>query len=83
MTKIGLHHFENNPRFISKVDALVTTHTTGSPLVDAPKHTVSIALTPSAAADLLRNLDGATLPVSLTQLVRGLQGAAIHALRNS
>ena len=83
MTKTGLHHFDNNPRFISKVDALVTTHTAGSPLVDAPKHTVSIALTPSAAADLLRSLDGATQPVSLAHLVQGLQGAAIHALRNS
>ena len=83
MTKIGLHHFDNNPRFISKVAALVTTHTTGSPLVDAPKHTVSISLTPSAAADLLRSLDGATQPVSLAHLVRGLQDAAIYALRNS
>ena len=74
------HHFPNTPRHVAQVGALVTTRPEGSPLTDAPRHTIVAALTPPAAAALLRTLDGQTLPAEVADLVAGLRGAAVHAL---
>ena len=74
------HHFPNTPRHVAQVAALVTTRREGSPLVDAPRHTVQAALTPAAAAALLRTLEGQALPAEVADLVEGLRGAALHAL---
>ena len=74
------HPFPNTPRAISQLAALVTTRREGSPLVDAPRHAVQVALTPAAAAALLRTLDGATLPEEVARVATGLRDAAVHAL---
>ena len=74
------HHYPNTPRHISQVAALVTTRPEGSPLTEAPRHTIVAALTPAAAAALLRTLDGQALPAEVADLVVGLRGAALHAL---
>lgn len=73
-------HYPNTPRHIAQVAALVTTRPEGSPLTEAPRHTIVAALTPAAAAALLRTLDGQALPAEVADLVVGLRGAAIHAL---
>lgn len=78
MTITNHHHFAQSDR--DRLGALVTTRTEGSPLVDAPRHTIVAALTPAAAAALLRKLDGQPLPAEVADLVAGLRGAAVHAL---
>lgn len=75
-----MHHFPNAPRHVAQVAALVTTRREGSPLVDTTRHTVQAALTPAAAAALLRTLEGQALPAEVADLVAGLRGAAVHAL---
>ena len=77
---INHHHFATNGERIAQLGALVTTRTEGSPLVDATRHTIVVALTPAAAAALLRTLDGLPLPAEVADLVVGLRGAAVHAL---
>ena len=77
---INHHHFATNGEQIAQLDALVTTRREGSPLVDATRHTIVAALTPAAAAALLRALDGQPLPAPVADLVVGLRGAAVHAL---
>ena len=77
---INHHHFATSGEQIAQLGALVTTRTEGSPLVDATRHTIVAALTPAAAAALLRTLDGRTLPADVADLVVGLRGAAVHAL---
>ena len=74
------HHYPNSPRHIAQAAALVTTRREGSPLTDAPRHTIVAALTPAAAAALLRTLEGHTLPAEVAELLLGLRGAALHAL---
>ena len=74
------HHYATTGEQIAQLGALVTTRREGSPLVDATRHTIIAALTPAAAAALLRTLDGQTLPVEVAHLVAGLRGAAVHAL---
>ena len=80
MPVINFHHFATTGADIAQKAALVTTRTEGSPLVDAPRHTIVAALTPAAAAALLRTLEGQPLPAEVADLVVGLRGAAIHAL---
>ena len=80
MPVINHHHFTTNGEEIAQLGALVTTRTEGSPLVDATRHTIVAALTPAAAAALLRTLDGQALPLEAAHLVAGLRGAAVHAL---
>ena len=80
MPVINHHHFTTNSEEIAQLGALVTTRTEGSPLVDATRHTIVAALTPAAAAALLRTLDGQALPLEVAHLVAGLRGAAVHAL---
>ena len=78
------HHFNNhNPRTPSRVAALVTTRAEGSPLVAAPAHTIQVALTPLAAAALLRTLGGDGLPPEVVHLVAGLRGAALDSLERA
>ena len=77
------HHFPNTPRHVAQAAALVTTRREGSPLTDALRHTVQVALTPAAAAALLSTLEGQTLPAEVADLVTGLRGAALHALRQA
>ena len=77
---INHHHFATNGEQIAQLGALVTTRREGSPLVDATRHTIVAALTPAAAAALLRALDGQPLPAPVADLVVGLRGAAVHAL---
>ena len=74
------HHFATNGEQIAQLGALVTTRREGSPLVDATRHTIVAALTPAAAAALLRTLDGATVPEEVARVVTGLRDAAVHAL---
>ena len=74
------HHFPNTPRHVAQAAALVTTRREGSPLTDALRHTVQVALTPAAAAALLRTLEGQALPAEVADLVVGLRGAALSAL---
>lgn len=74
------HHFPNTPRHVAQAAALVTTRPEGSPLTDAPRQTIVAALTPAAAAALLRTLEGHALPAEVADLVVGLRGAALHAL---
>ena len=80
MPVINHHHFTTNGEQIAQLGALVTTRAEGSPLVDATRHTIVAALTPAAAAALLRTLDGQPLPADVADLVVGLRGAAVHAL---
>ena len=80
MPVINHHHFPATGADIAQRGALVTTRTEGSPLVDATRHTIIAALTPAAAAALLRKLDGQPLPAEVADLVAGLRGAALHAL---
>ena len=80
MPVINHHHFPATGEQIAQLGALVTTRREGSPLVDATRHTIVAALTPAAAAALLRALEGQTLPVEVAHLVAGLRGAAVHAL---
>ena len=80
MPVINHHHFATVGADIAQLGALVTTRTEGSPLVDATRHTIVAALTPSAAATLLRTLEGQALPAEVAHLVAGLRGAAVHAL---
>ena len=68
------------PGLIAAPAALVSTCAGGSPIANAAGHTVQVALTPAAAAALLRMLEGQPLPDHLTGLVVGLRGAAVHAL---
>ena len=75
---VNHHHFLQSDR--DHLGALVTTRREGSPLVDATRHTIVVALTPAAAAALLRKLDGQALPAEVADLVVGLRGAAVHAL---
>ena len=77
---INHHHFTTTGADIAELGALVTTRTEGSPLVDTTRHTIVAALTPAAAAALLRTLEGQTLPLEVAHLVAGLRGAAVHAL---
>ena len=77
---INHHHFATTGADIAQLGALVTTRTEGSPLVDATRHTIVAALTPAAAAALLRTLEGQALPLEVAHLVAGLRGAALHAL---
>ena len=80
MPVINHHHFSTTGADIAQKAALVTTRTEGSPLVDATRHTIVAALTPAAAAALLRTLDGQPLPADVADLVAGLRAAAVHAL---
>ena len=80
MTITNHHHFATNGEQIAQLGALVTTRREGSPLVDATRHTIVAALTPAAAAALLRTLEGQALPAEVADLVAGLHGAAVHAL---
>lgn len=80
MTITNHHHFATTGADIAQLGALVTTRTEGSPLVDATRHTIVAALTPAAAAALLRTLEGQALPLEVAHLVAGLRGAAVHAL---
>ena len=80
MPVINFHHYATNGEAIAQLGALVTTRTEGSPLVDATRHTIVAALTPAAAAALLRTLEGQTVPAEVAHLVAGLRGAAVHAL---
>ena len=80
MPVINFHHFATTGADIAQKAALVTTRTEGSPLVDATRHTIVAALTPAAAAALLRTLEGQALPLEVADLVVGLRGAAVHAL---
>jgi hypothetical protein len=48
--------------------------------VAAPAHIIQAALTPAAAAALLRTLEGQALPAEVADLVVGLRAAAVHAL---
>ena len=80
MPVINHHHFPTTGADIAQLGALVTTRREGSPLVDATRHTIVAALTPAAAAALLRTLDGQPLPADVADLVVGLRGAAVHAL---
>ena len=80
MPVINHHHFTTTGADIAQKAALVTTRTEGSPLVDATRHTIQAALTPAAAAALLRTLDGQPLPADVADLVVGLRGAALSAL---
>ena len=80
MPVINHHHYATNGEAIAQLGALVTTRTEGSPLVDATCHTIVAALTPAAAAALLRTLEGQPLPAEVAHLVAGLRGAAAHAL---
>tara|TARA_Y100000004_G_scaffold54217_1_gene60379 strand:+ start:110 stop:433 length:324 start_codon:yes stop_codon:yes gene_type:complete len=77
---INHHHYPTNGEQIAQLGALVTTRREGSPLVDATRHTIIAALTPAAAAALLRTLEGQALPAEVADLVAGLRGAALHAL---
>ena len=77
---INHHHFPTTGADIAQLGAVVTTRREGSPLVDATRHTIVAALTPAAAAALLRTLEGQTLPLEVAHLVAGLRGAAVHAL---
>ena len=77
------HHFPNVADLSGGPAALVSTRREGSPLVAAPGHTVQVALTPTAAAALLRTLDGRTLPAEVDALVAGLRGAALDALERA
>ena len=74
------HHYPTTGADIAQLGALVTTRREGSPLVDATRHTIIVALTPATAAALLRKLDGQALPLEVAHLVRGLRAAAVHAL---
>lgn len=75
------HHFPNVAGLSGGPAALVSTRAEGSPLVAAPGHRVQIALTPAAAAALLRTLDrGLPLSADVADLVVGLRGAALDAL---
>ena len=69
MPVINHHHFPTTGADIAQLGALVTT-----------RHTIVAALTPAAAAALLRTLEGQTLPLEVAPLVAGLRGAAVHAL---
>ena len=80
MPVINHHHFATNGEQIAQLGALVTTRREGSPLVDATRHTIITALTPGAAAALLRTLEGQALPLEVAHLVAGLRAAAVHAL---
>ena len=80
MPVINHHHFVTTGADIAQLGALVTTRTEGSPLVDATRHTIVAALTPAAAAALLRTLEGHPLPAEVADLVAGLRRAAVHAL---
>ena len=80
MPVINYHHFATTAADIAQKAALVTTRREGSPLVDATRHTIVAALTPAAAAALLRKLEGQTLPAEVADLVAGLRGAAVQAL---
>ena len=80
MPVVNHHHFTTTGADIAQKAALVTTRTEGSPLVDATRHTIIAALTPAAAAALLRTLEGQALPAEVADLVVGLRGAAVHAL---
>ena len=77
------HHFANMPGLIAAPAALVSTCAGGSPIANAAGHTVQVALTPAAAAALLRTLEGHALPEHLTGLVVGLRGAAVDALERA
>ena len=77
---INHHHYATDGEQIAQLGALVTTRREGSPLVDATRHTIIAALTPAAAAALLRTLEGRALPAEVADLVAGLRGAAVHAL---
>ena len=80
------HHFPNDLATANKRAALVSTTTTGSPLVNAPFHTVQISLTPAGAASLYRLLNrayGERACDHIIQLQLGLRDAAIDALERS
>lgn len=77
------HHFPNAADLTGGPAALVTTRAEGSPLVAAPAHTIQAALTPAAAAALLRTLEGQALPAEVADLVAGLRGAALDALERA
>ena len=77
------HHFANMPGLIAAPAALVSTCADGSPIANAAGHTVQVALTPAAAAALLRMLEGQPLPDQLSGLVVGLRGAAVDALERA
>ena len=80
------HHFPNDFATANRRAALVSTTITGSPLVNAPFHTVQIALTPAAAASLYRLLNRTYeghIDAHIEQLQNGLRDAAIDALERS
>ena len=77
------HHFENMPGLITAPAALVSTCADGYPIASAPAHTIHAALTPAAAAALLRTLEGQALPAEVADLVVGLRGAALDALERA
>ena len=83
MTITTRHHFANMPGLIAAPAALVSTCADGSPIANAANHTVQVALTPAAAAALLRMLEGQPLPDHLTGLVVGLRAAAVDALERA
>lgn len=80
MTITTHHHFANDDATIAGTAALVSTRDLGYRLADAPDHTIQVALTPAAAAALLRTLEGRPVPFEVAQLINGLRGAATDAL---
>ena len=86
MSITSCFHFANESRTIKTTAALVATDKDGSPWnIDAPRHTVHIALTPSAAASILRLLQRhpGELCGDLRQLHDGMMSAATSALQHS
>jgi len=78
------HHFPNTPSHVSEAPALVSTCREGSPLTHSPRHLVQVGLTPAAAAELLKVLQGhSVLPYECDSLVDGLRSVALSALAES
>ena len=78
------HHFPNTPAHVNDAPALVSTCREGSPLIHATRHTVQVGLTPAAAAELLKVLQGrAVLPHECHVLADGLRSVALAALAES
>ncbi len=78
------HHFPNTPSHVNEAPALVSTCREGSPLIHATNHTVQVGLTPAAAAELLKVLQGrSVLPYECDSLVNGLRSVALSALAES
>lgn len=86
MTTTTKHlHFANDAQVIAQTRALVATCEGGSPLADAPRHTIQISLTPVAAASLYRllNLLPGDMSMDMRDLHDGLRAASILALEQS